>query len=243
MQESRYKSRFLANMSHELRTPLNSIIGFSEILEQALFGALNTQQQTYVGYVLSSGRHLLSLVNDILDMEKLESGSMEFRFERLDLASLVRHGIAANDGYAREFGVAFVLGKSDKNVFVTGDHDRLTQVLANLLSNAAKYSPRGEKVEITVSCRDGLGRVSVADRGPGIPREFQGKIFGRFTQADASDSRKVGGTGLGLNISKTIMEKHGGAIGFDTEAGRGTTFHFELPLSEEKPALAERDAP
>ncbi|OHC72638.1 MAG: hypothetical protein A3B62_02450 [Rhodospirillales bacterium RIFCSPLOWO2_01_FULL_65_14] len=239
----RLKGEFVSTVSHELRTPLTSIRGSLGLLTGGAVGKVPEEARAMIEMAEKNATRLISLVNDILDMEKLESGSMEFRFERLDLARLVRHGISANDGYAREFGVAFVLGKSDKNVFVTGDHDRLTQVLANLLSNAAKFSPKGEKVEITVSRRNGLGRVSVADRGPGIPREFQGKIFGRFTQADASDSRKVGGTGLGLNISKTIMEKHGGAIRFDTEPGRGTTFHFELPLAEEKPALAEGDAP
>jgi PAS domain S-box-containing protein len=234
----RMKGEFVSTVSHELRTPLTSIRGSLGLLMGGAVGEVPEKVRAMLEMAEKNATRLITLVNDILDMEKLESGRMEFRFERLNLTSLVQQGITANDGYAREFGVKFVLAKSDKNVFVTGDHDRLTQVLANLLSNAAKFSPRGEKVEIAVSRRNDVARVSVADHGPGIPREFQGKIFGRFTQADASDSRKVGGTGLGLNISKTIVEKHGGTIRFDTQAGRGTTFHFELPLADEKPTPA-----
>ena len=176
---------------------------------------------------------LINLVNDILDMEKIESGIMEFRFGPLDLARLVEHGIETNQGYAADQGVEFLLTETQAELTVRGDGDRLMQVMVNLLSNAAKFSPKGEKVEISVIRHNGKARVSVSDHGPGIPKEFQDAVFSKFTQADSSDTRQAGGTGLGLNISKTIIEKHDGSIGFDTEAGKGTTFYFEVPFYDE----------
>ncbi len=173
---------------------------------------------------------LINLVNDILDIEKIESGSMEFHFDVIDMLDLIRDEIEENQGFAEQHKVEFVLAQSDHNLEVRGDRDRLKQVLTNLLSNAAKFSPSGEKIEIAAIRMDGLARVSVSDHGTGISDEFRDSIFEKFTQADSSDTRQAGGTGLGLNISKTIIEKHGGKIGFYPNQEQGTVFYFDLPL-------------
>ena len=154
----------------------------------------------------------------------------------------MEQGIKTNQGYAEDQGVEFLLTETQPELTVRGDGDRLMQVMVNLLSNAAKFSPKGEKVEISVTRHNNRARVSVSDNGAGIPKEFQNEVFSKFTQADSSDTRQVGGTGLGLNISKTIIDKHGGSIGFDTETGAGTTFYFEVPLFD-KGAAEEASLP
>ncbi|HEX9702047.1 MAG TPA: PAS domain S-box protein, partial [Rhodospirillales bacterium] len=231
----RLKGEFVSTVSHELRTPLTSIRGSLGLLTGGVVGKLPAKARAMIEMAEKNTERLINLVNDILDMEKLESGRMEFRFTRLDLGRLVEAGITANKGYADGFGVEFVLTGNDPDIFVRADNDRLTQVLTNLLSNAAKFSPKGGKVEVAVGSRKGWGCVSVRDHGPGIPDEFRDKIFGKFTQADSSDKRTAGGTGLGLNISKTIIEKHGGVIGFESGSGDGATFYFEVPAWRELP--------
>ena len=175
---------------------------------------------------------MIILVNDLLDMEKLQSGQMELKMEKSSLTEIVNDSIKTNKPFADEQKVNFKLTETVPDAFVKGDSNRLVQVLANLLSNAAKFSPEGGTVEISLTRREGNYRVTVSDRGPGVPDEFRDQIFDRFTQADATDTRQKGGTGLGLSITKAIVEKHGGAIGFDTEAGVGTMFFFTLPASE-----------
>ena len=157
---------------------------------------------------------------------------MTFKFLPLGLSSLVAEAVGANMGLAEKHSVAFVLADSDPSVTIRGDGERLIQVIANLLSNAAKFSPEGGDVKISVTHGEGVARVSIADHGPGIPEAFRDKIFGRFSQADTSDARRTGGTGLGLNISKSIIDQHGGTIGFDSEVGVGSTFFFTLPIAE-----------
>jgi len=234
----RLKGEFVSTVSHELRTPLTSIRGSLGLLAGGGGGKLPKQARELVEMADKNTARLINLVNDILDMEKIESGSMEFRFAPVDLKDLVEQGIEANRGYAEPFDVDFVIVEAPAGIVVRGDADRLTQVLANLLSNAAKFSPRGGKVEIACARVGAVGRVSVSDRGPGIAREFHKDIFGKFTQADSSDARKVGGTGLGLNISKSIVEKHGGRIAFDTKVGAGTTFYFDIPIWDGTVAVA-----
>ncbi len=224
------KQEFVSTVSHELRTPLTSIRGSLGLITGGAVGKISKKVQEIIDMAEKNTDRLINLVNDILDMEKIESGSLEFRFGAVDLSKLVELSIDANKGYADQYGIQFELVKTQPDVRVRGDSDRLMQVVANLLSNAAKFSPEGGKVEIAVTRGNGRARVSVSDHGPGIPGEFHETIFAKFTQADASDTRQVGGTGLGLNISKTIIEKHGGNIDFDTEVGVGTTFYFEIPI-------------
>ncbi len=226
----RIKGEFVSTVSHELRTPLTSIRGSLGLLSGGVVGKLPAKARSMIAMAEKNTTRLIALVNDILDMEKIESGRMEFRFGPVDLKTLVEQGIESNHGYAEEFGVDFAVAEAAPGVVVRGDADRLMQVLANLLSNAAKFSPRGGRVEIAVARKGGAGRVSVSDRGPGISTDFRSKIFGKFTQEDASDTRKVGGTGLGLNISKSIIEKHAGRLDFDSRPDAGTTFYFEVPL-------------
>ena len=226
----RMKQEFVSTVSHELRTPLTSIRGSLGLVTGGAVGKISKKAQEMIDMAEKNTDRLINLVNDILDMEKIESGSLEFRFGALDLSKLVELSLDANKGFADQYGIQFELVKTQPDVRVQGDSDRLMQVLANLLSNAAKFSPVGGKVEIAVTKQNGLARVSVSDHGPGIPEELHQTIFVKFTQADASDTRRVGGTGLGLNISKTIVEKHGGNIDFDTEVGVGTTFYFEIPI-------------
>jgi PAS domain S-box-containing protein len=226
----RMKSEFVSNVSHELRTPLTSIRGSLGLVTGGAVGDVPEKAQAMIRMAEQNTDRLINLVNDILDMEKLESGSMEFQFDVIDLLDLVRSEIEANQGYAEQYEVKFILATSDPDLVVRGDRDRLNQVMANLLSNAAKFSPTGGEIEIAAIRHNGVARVSVSDFGPGIPDEFQEDIFEKFTQVDSSDTRQVGGTGLGLNISKTIIEKHGGNIGFEPNQEQGTVFYFDLPL-------------
>ena len=224
------KSEFLALASHELRTPLTSIKGSLALM---VGGALGSLPDKAKGMLIIANRNtdrLINLVNDILDVERIESGGLEYNFQPLNLSDLVTEAVEANNGYAEQYGVTFALGEITANVTVSGDGDRLTQVVANLLSNAAKFSPEGAAVQISVSQDGGTANVAIADTGSGIPEHLRDHIFGRFTQVDASNTRAKGGTGLGLNISRSIAEHHGGNIDFVSEVGTGTTFFFTLPV-------------
>lgn len=174
-------------------------------------------------------RRLIVLVNDLLDVEKLRSGQMVFHMAKTSLSEIVTNAIETNKPYADERKVALAMTETIADAFVNGDGERLAQVLANLLSNAAKFSPEGKTVEVSLSrCDDGF-RVSVRDHGPGIPDGFREQVFDRFAQADGTDTRQQGGTGLGLNISRSIVEQHGGVIDFEPMPGDGAVFYFELP--------------
>ena len=225
------KSEFLALASHELRTPLTSIKGSLGLLVDGAVEGISEKSKEILAIANRNTDRLTRLVNDILDMERIETGKLEYNFTSLRLDNLVTEAVVANSGYAEEYGVKFLFGKMDADTRVRGDGDRLTQVVANLLSNAAKFSPVGDNVEITVTRNNGPARVSIADKGPGIPADRSEHIFDKFTQVDASNSRAKGGTGLGLNISKSIIEEHGGTIGFDSEFGVGSTFFFTLPVA------------
>ncbi len=179
----------------------------------------------------SNTERLLLLINDILDIQKIESGQMVFKFQPLDLMPFLDQALEDHAIYAEQHGVHFVMKKRLDDVRVYADKDRLMQVMANLLSNAAKFSPKGEVVEISVAhLGESQLRISITDHGPGIPESFQPKLFERFTQSDSSDTRQKGGTGLGLSIAKAITEKHGGTINFITREEIGTTFYLDLPL-------------
>ncbi len=207
-QAEKAKREFVSTVSHELRTPLTSIKGSLGLAVGGALGALPDKAKGMIDVAHKNTERLIALVNDILDMERLDSGRMEFHFEPVDLSGLARDAITANKGYADQQGITFVATDLASDMTIRADGGRITQVIANLLSNAAKFSPEGGTVEVSVVRRDDTARVSVTDRGPGIPEEFRGRIFGRFAQADASDTRKKGGTGLGLNISKSIVERH-----------------------------------
>jgi len=224
------KSEFVSLVSHELRTPLTSILGSISLVESGTLGPLPTNIADMMTLAKSNSERLVSLVNDILDFEKLQSGGMEFNFVTLDLGSLAEEAIELNQSYADKFNVEFKLRKSRKTLTVKGDKHRLLQVMANLLSNAAKFSNEGDQVLISLKTAKKMARLSVSDKGQGIPEEFQDIIFDRFTQADRGDKRAVKGTGLGLSISKGIIEGHDGLIDFDRTVEKGSTFYFELPL-------------
>ena len=227
----RSKTEFISTVSHELRTPLTSIKGSLSLLVGGVVSGLPEKAMDLVEIAHNNADQLITLVSDILDLEKLQSGRMEFHFEDIDLGELIAEGVKANHGYSQEYGVAFQLSDPLPEITVRADKIRITQVLTNLLSNAAKFSRKGEAVGVSISTYNGVAQVSVSDHGPGIAEEFRDRIFERFAQEDASDQRAKGGTGLGLSICKTIVEKHGGEVSFETESGAGSTFHFTMPIS------------
>lgn len=228
----RLKSEFVSTVSHELRTPLTSIRGaLGGVLGKAAIELPNKVRRLLETAYRNSER-LTVLINDILDLEKIESGHMAFSMAPLDLVELCHSSLAANEGYARQHQAQLApLVSSEATAMVSGDAHRLMQVLSNLLSNAIKYSPPEGVVEISLSSgRAGYWHIGVRDRGAGIPEEFRDSIFKRFAQADGSDARSKGGTGLGLSIAKAIVEHHSGVIDYVTEMGCGTEFFLELPI-------------
>ncbi|MEN9230303.1 MAG: PAS domain S-box protein [Thermostichus sp. DG02_5_bins_236] len=236
----RLKNEFVSTVSHELRTPLTSIRGALGLISGGVGGQLPPQVQSLVEIALKNSERLVMLINDILDIEKIESGKMQFEIRPVELMGLLQQAIEANRAYAAQFDVELVLDPtlySTTGIPLTGvqvnvDPNRLMQVMNNLLSNAAKFSPPGQTVRVWAEQRPEGIRVCVQDRGPGIPEEFRSRIFQKFAQADSSDTRQKGGTGLGLSISKAIIERFGGSIGFVSNLApdrQGTTFHFTLP--------------
>ena len=226
---SRHKSEFLANMSHELRTPLNAIIGFSQVLRERMFGDINEKQEEYLDDILSSGNHLLSLINDVLDLSKVEAGKVELEIGMFSLREAVERGVVMVRERATNDGVRLGLELDPGAVLVEGDERRIRQVIFNLLSNAVKFTPTGGHVDLKSAQVDGEVLVSVADTGPGIAPEDQERIFEEFQQTGVGAGQREG-TGLGLALSKRLVELHGGRIWVDSEPGKGSTFVFTLPL-------------
>ncbi|MDX2098047.1 MAG: PAS domain S-box protein, partial [Leptolyngbyaceae cyanobacterium bins.59] len=217
-QVERLKNEFVSVVSHELRTPLTSIRGSLGLICGGVVGELPTQVKDLIQIAYKNSERLVVLINDILDIEKIESGQMNFEMKSLALVPLVEQAIEGNRAYGQQYGVQFNLETSLPEIKVQADANRLIQVLTNLLSNAAKFSPCNGTVQVVVrSEEEGWVRVAVSDRGPGIPGNFRDRVFQKFAQADASDTRQKGGTGLGLSISKAIIERMGGFIGFQTE--------------------------
>lgn len=230
------KNEFISVVSHELRTPLTSIRGSLGLLAGGVAGALPDKAKTLVDIACNNSERLVRLINDILDIEKIAAGKMEFRMEPIGLMSVINQAVLDNKGFADAHAV-HVKVVQDCQLQVRGDHDRLIQVMINLLSNAVKFSPPESEVYIAVTAQQNWVRVSVKDLGPGIAVEFHKRIFQKFAQADGSDTRASGGTGLGLNICKELIERMAGRINFETQAGAGTTFYFELPIyAPAKPA-------
>ena len=226
---SRHKSEFLANMSHELRTPLNAIIGFSEVLIERMFGDLNEKQDEYLKDIFASGRHLLSLINDILDLSKIEAGKMELELTRFDLPAAIDNALTLVKGRAANHGITLTPDVDRRLGEFVADERKLKQVLVNLLSNAVKFTPEGGRVEIRAVRADGSVEIAVSDTGIGIAAEDQELIFEEFRQVGSDYARKREGTGLGLALTKRLVGLHGGRIWVKSELGKGSTFTVALP--------------
>ncbi len=229
MEAEKLKKEFTSTLSHELRTPLTSIIGSLQLINSGVLGEVDKDIADLTGVAERNGQRLLDLINDILDIEKIESGKLAMTHEVLALDELISESLVLNRGFAERFQVRFQVRGALSPVRVQADRKRLLQVMTNLLSNAAKFSPQGEAVEVAMEDAGERVRISVLDRGPGIPESFRARIFGRFAQADSSATRQKGGTGLGLAICKRLIELMDGHIGFSNRAEGGTDFHFDLP--------------
>jgi signal transduction histidine kinase len=226
---SRHKSEFLASMSHELRTPLNAIIGFSQVLREQMFGPVNEKQAEYLDDIVSSGNYLLALINDVLDLSKVEAGQVELEMQPFSVREALERGVVMVRERATEDGVDIALA-SDLDVdVVEGDERRIKQVIFNLLSNAVKFTPPGGEVDVSAARVNGEVRISVADTGPGVAVEDHERIFEEFQQTEAGLEQREG-TGLGLALSKRFVELHGGRIWLESEPGKGSTFVFTLPV-------------
>ncbi len=232
---SRRKGEFLANMSHELRTPLNAILGFSEVLREKMFGELNAKQDEYLGDIHGSGKHLLSLVNDILDLSKVEAGKMELQPSVFSLDEVVQSGATMLRERAVSRGIALTVAVDPSLGPIEADERKVKQVLFNLLSNAVKFTPSGGSVDVRAFSHEGEVRVAVRDSGVGIAPEDQARIFEEFQQTKTGASAEES-TGLGLTLAKRFIELHGGRLWVESEIGQGSTFTFALPASRVGPA-------
>jgi signal transduction histidine kinase len=218
----------MANMSHELRTPLNAIIGFSEVLNERMFGELNEKQEEYLKDIHASGQHLLSLINDILDLSKIEAGRMELELTEFDLPAAVDSAVTLVRERASRKGLAVRIAVGEQVGMMRGDERKIRQVLLNLLSNAIKFTPEGGRIEVGAAVDNGAVEVSVRDTGVGIAPEDLEAVFEEFRQVGASAAKQEG-TGLGLALSRKFIELHGGTIRVTSEVGAGSTFTFRLP--------------
>ncbi|MGE6764002.1 GAF domain-containing sensor histidine kinase [Corallococcus interemptor] len=234
----RMKNEFISTVSHELRTPLTSIRGSLGLLSGGVIGPLDPEVARMVGIAHKNSERLLRLINDILDLEKMESGRLDLRLASTEVAPLLALALQAHQGYADEYGVRLEAVVDLPHARARVDEDRFIQVLANLLSNAIKFSPQGERVTLSLTREDGALRVGVQDHGPGIPESFQARVFQKFAQADASDTRKLPGTGLGLSIAHGLVARMGGTLRFTTAPGQGTRFSFDLPECAPEPEAA-----
>ncbi len=226
---SQHKSEFLANMSHELRTPLNAIIGFSEVLTERMFGELNEKQDEYLKDIYASGQHLLSLINDILDLSKIEAGRMELEPTDFDLSGAIDNALTLVRERAGRRGIMLGRAIDERVGTIRADERKVKQVLLNLLSNALKFTPEGGRIDVRAAVGDGVVEVSVADTGVGIAPEDQETVFEEFRQVGTAD-KKVEGTGLGLALSRKFIELHGGRIWLKSQVGTGSTFTFTIPV-------------
>jgi PAS domain S-box-containing protein len=226
---NRHKSEFLANMSHELRTPLHTVIGFSELLAEESQGPLNDSQKRFIGHIHKDAQHLLALINDILDLSKIEAGKVQLRRDAVDIAVILDDALASIQPRGIEKSVA-IETNIESPVIVEGDRIRLKQILYNLLSNAVKFTPANGRVQVEMGTAEGYARISVRDTGVGIPLEEQESVFEKFHQVGGVAGGAREGTGLGLPISRRLVEEHGGRIWLESEPGLGSCFTFTIPL-------------
>lgn len=228
------KSRFLATVSHELRTPLTSIIGSLELINSAKLGSLPESLKPIFGIAARNGQRLAALIEDLLDLQKIEAGEMVFHFKAIDANELVYEAVESTSGYASKIGIHVTTIPCAEDCQITGDRGRLLQAMSNLLSNALKFSDESGAVTVRVETLGARIRISVQDEGLGIPEGAKECVFGKFSQVDSSDVRKVGGTGLGLNITEQIVKRHNGTIDYVSELGVGSVFFMEFDrLTEE----------
>jgi signal transduction histidine kinase len=230
---SRHKSEFLANMSHELRTPLNAIIGFSEVLSEHMFGELNEKQDEYLKDIHASGQYLLSLINDILDLSKIEAGRMELERGDFDVPTAIDNALMLVRERAARRNIVLHTAVDERLGHVHGDERKIRQVLLNLLSNAIKFAPEGGRIAVDARRANGSIEVSVTDTGVGIAPEDQEAVFEEFKQVGTAE-KKVEGTGLGLALSRKFIELHGGKIWVKSQVGQGSTFTFTVPARRGK---------
>lgn len=235
------KNEFVSTVSHELRTPLTSIRGALSLIASGATGQLPEKSARLIDIAHKNSERLILIINDILDIEKIESGRLEIHLSTVNAASFIEQALETNAAYGDKYDVSFKAEDIARGLYITADPDRLMQVMANLLSNAAKFSPKGAQVTVKAERQGEMVRFSVHDRGAGIPLEFQSKIFQKFAQADNSDTRQHEGTGLGLSITKRLVELMGGSISFTSRPGEGTTFFFDLPLAQAQSAGAPTD--
>ncbi len=221
-------------MSHELRTPLNAIVGFSQVLKQKLFGQVNVKQDEYLDDILTSADHLLALINDILDLSKVEAGQVELERGLFSLREALERGLVMVRERATKNGVQLELELDPSVDLVEGDERRIRQVVFNLLSNAVKFTPSGGRVDVSTAKENGEVRIAVRDTGPGISPDDQARIFEEFQQARDTNGERPEGTGLGLALSRSLVELHGGRIWVDSEPGEGSTFTFTLPVGAKR---------
>jgi signal transduction histidine kinase len=226
---SQHKSQFLANMSHELRTPLNAILGYAELLVDGIYGVLPERPRGVLERIQNNGKHLLALINDVLDLAKIEAGQLTLTLEDYSLPEVVNSVVTAAEPLATSKGLKFTAIVQDDLPMAHGDARRVSQVLLNLVGNAIKFTDKGE-VEIRAIVEKGQFVLTVRDTGLGIADADQERIFGEFQQIDNSNTRKKGGTGLGLAISKRMVEMQGGTISVDSVLGQGSTFRVVLPV-------------
>ena len=237
---SRHKSEFLANTSHELRTPLNAILGYTELIQDGIYGDVPPRIREVLERVQSNGRHLLGLINDVLDLSKIEAGQLTLTISDYSVREVVQTVATATESLAAEKKLLLKTEIANNLPAATGDERRITQALLNLVGNAIKFTEVGE-VALKATAHDGMFHLAVADTGPGIALKDQERIFGEFQQVDSSSTRRKGGTGLGLAISKRIIEMHGGRIWVESEVGRGSTFRFTLPVRSDVPVANQEN--
>ena len=224
---SRHKSEFLANLSHELRTPLNAILGGSELLAEGLFGELNEKQTEYIHDIHESGQHLLSLINDVLDLSKVEAGRLELQPGHFGLRSLMESSVTIVRERASRKSIDLQVEPPAEEVIVEADERKVKQIVYNLLSNAVRFTPEGGKVVFRAHREGDEAIFAVEDSGPGVAEEFRERIFDEFFQAPGAEE----GTGLGLALSKRLVELHGGRIWLETKVGQGSRFSFAIPIA------------
>ncbi len=231
-QANRLKSEFLANMSHELRSPLHTIIGFSELLAEESLGPLNEQQARFIMHVCNDSKHLLQLINDLLDLSKIEEERLELARENLELTGVIEEAVSSVRPRAASKSIQVVVEAAKPSITVVADPVRLKQILHNLLSNAVKFTPQGGEIRVDVLSHSSLAEISVLDTGIGIAEDQHQAIFDKFYQVRSATKGGADGTGLGLAITRQLVEQHGGSIWLRSEPGRGSCFTFTLPLAD-----------